>query len=56
MLTNGTELSNQLVSFVEEFASLDKHLQMETKPAPADVKYLPQLRLLDADGNDTGLH
>lgn len=56
MLTNGTELSNQLVSFVEEFASLDKHLQMETKPAPADVKYLPQLRLLDTDGNDTGLH
>ena len=56
VLTNGTELSNQLGSFVEEFASLDQHLQMETKPAPADVKYLPQLRLLDADGNDTGLH
>src|SRR5699024_12242384 len=29
VLTNGTELSNQLVSFVEEFTSLDKHLQME---------------------------
>ncbi|MBD5806780.1 FAD-dependent oxidoreductase [Limosilactobacillus walteri] len=56
VLTNGTDLSNQLVSFVDEFASLDAHLHSVSKPAPADVKYLPQLRLLDADGNDTGLH
>ncbi|MBB1124519.1 FAD-dependent oxidoreductase [Limosilactobacillus albertensis] len=56
VLTNGTDLSDQLVSFVDEFASLDNHLHAERKPAPTNVKYLPQLRLIDAEGNDTGLH
>ncbi|GGI64137.1 FAD-dependent oxidoreductase [Limosilactobacillus caviae] len=56
VLTNGTDLSDQLVSFVDEFASLDNHLHAEKKPAPTNVEYLPQLRLIDAEGNDTGLH
>lgn len=56
VLTNDSPLSDQLVSFVTEFAALDDHLAVQTVAAPADVKYLPQLRLLDADGNDTGLH
>ena len=56
VLTNGTDLSDQLVSFVDEFASLDNHLHAEKEPAPTNVEYLPQLRLIDAEGNDTGLH
>lgn len=56
VLTNDSPLSNQLVSFVTEFAALDDHMTVKTTTAPADVKYLPQLRLLDADGDDTGLH
>lgn len=56
VLTNDSPLSDQLVSFVTEFAALDDHLAVETEAASGDVPYLPQLRLLDADGNDTGLH
>lgn len=56
VLTNGTPLSDQLVGFVNEFADLDDHMTVETKPAPNDAKFLPQLRLIDANGNDTGLH
>ncbi|WCT61472.1 FAD-dependent oxidoreductase [Limosilactobacillus portuensis] len=57
ILTNGTPLSDQLLGFVTEFASLDEeHMKVEKQAAPQDVKYLPQLRLLDANGNDTGLH
>ncbi|MEY8441453.1 FAD-dependent oxidoreductase [Lactobacillaceae bacterium 24-114] len=56
VLTNGTTLSDQLVGFATEFANLNDHLSMETKQAPDNVKYLPQLRLLDENGNDTGLH
>ena len=56
VLTNETPLSDQLVGFVTEFATLDEHINVETKAAPLDVKYLPQLRLLDDTGKDTGLH
>ena len=57
VLTNGTPLSDQLLGFVTEFAGLDAdHMKVEKQDAPQDVKYLPQLRLLDDTGNDTGLH
>lgn len=56
VLTDGTALSDQLVGFVTEFAGLDDHMTVRTVSAPEDVKYLPQLRLLDETGNDTGLH
>ncbi|MCI1975064.1 MAG: FAD-dependent oxidoreductase [Limosilactobacillus sp.] len=56
VLTDGTALSDQLVGFVTEFAGLDDHMTVQTVSAPEDVKYLPQLRLLDETGNDTGLH
>ena len=56
VLTNETPLSDQLVGFVTEFAALDEHMNVETKAAPQDVKYLPQLRLLDDTGKDIGLH
>ena len=57
VLTNGTPLSDQLLGFVTEFAGLDAdHMKVEKQAAPQDVKYLPQLRLLDDTGNDTGLH
>lgn len=57
VLTNGTPLSDQLLSFVTEFAGLDAdHMKVEKQAAPQNVKYLPQLRLLDDTGNDTGLH
>ena len=56
VLINDTSLSDQLVSFVEEFASLDDHMSTNIMEAPSDVQYLPQLRLLDSAGNDTGLH
>lgn len=56
VLTNETPLSEQLVGFVTEFTDLDKdHLIFEQQPAPQEVQYLPQLRLL-VDGKDTGLH
>lgn len=56
VLTNDTPLSEQLVSFVEEFAKLDDHLYATSEPAPAGSQYLPQLRLLTSKGHDTGLH
>lgn len=57
VLTNGTPLSDQLLGFVTEFAGLDAdHMKVEKQAAPQNVKYLPQLRLLDDTGNDTGLH
>lgn len=56
VLTNATALSDQLVSFVEEFAALDDHMSTNIMEASSDVKYLPQLRLLDSAGHDTGLH
>ncbi|WP_251576319.1 FAD-dependent oxidoreductase [Limosilactobacillus agrestimuris] len=56
VLTNETALSDQLVGFVTEFAALDEHMNVETEAAPQDVKCLPQLRLLDDTGKDTGLH
>lgn len=52
--TNDSDLSQQLVGFVTEFAGLDDHLTVTTKQGSGD--YLPMLKLLDADGNDTGLH
>ncbi|MBB1086255.1 FAD-dependent oxidoreductase [Limosilactobacillus fastidiosus] len=55
ILTNETPLSAQLVDFVTEFATLDGHLNVEIKAAQ-HAKLLPQLRLLDDTGKDTGLH
>lgn len=52
--TNESDLSQQLVSFVTEFAALDDHLKVTTTSGKGD--YLPLLKLLDANGNDTGLH
>ena len=52
--TNDSELSQQLVSFVTELAGLDDHFTVTTVKG-AD-QYLPMLKLLDGDGNDTGLH
>lgn len=56
VLTDGSQLSDQLVSFVNEFASLDSHLTVEIRAANDEVHYLPQLRLINAAGHDTGLH
>lgn len=56
VVTNEGELSQQLLSFAQEFASLDDHLSVKTQPASNQDHYLPQLRLLDAQGKDTGLH
>ncbi|MCH3911827.1 MAG: FAD-dependent oxidoreductase [Limosilactobacillus oris] len=52
--TDGSALSQQLLSFTTEFASLDDHLTVKTKEGQGDL--LPLLKLLDADGQDTGLH
>lgn len=52
--TNDSELSQQLTSFVKEFADLDEHFTMTTVKGKG--QYLPMLKLLDEDGNDTGLH
>lgn len=52
--TNDSELSQQLVSFVTEFAGLDDHFTVTT--VKGNDQYLPMLKLLDGDGNDTGLH
>lgn len=56
VLTNGTTLSDQLIGFATEFANLNDHLSIETRQASDDEKYLPQLRLLDENGDDIGLH
>lgn len=52
--TDGSALSQQLLSFTTEFASLDDHLTVKTKEGQGDL--LPLLKLLDVDGQDTGLH
>ena len=52
--TDGSVLSQQLLSFTTEFASLDDHLTVKTKEGQGEL--LPLLKLLDADGQDTGLH
>lgn len=52
--TNDSDLSQQLVSFVTEFVGLDDHFSLTT--VKGDDQYLPMLKLLDSDGNDTGLH
>lgn len=52
--TDGSALSQQLLSFTTEFASLDDHLTVKTKEGQGEL--LPLLKLLDADGQDTGLH
>lgn len=51
---NGSDLGQQLLGFITEFADLDDHFTVTTK----EVKNakLPLLRLIDEDGNDTGLH
>lgn len=51
--TDGSALSQQLLSFTTEFASLDDHLTVKTKEGQGEL--LPLLKLLDADGQDTGL-
>lgn len=52
--TNDSDLSQQLVSFVTEFVGLDDHFSLTT--VKGDDQYLPMLKLVDSDGNDTGLH
>lgn len=52
--TNDSDLSQQLVSFATEFAGLNDHFTVTTKKGSGEC--LPLLKLLDADGNDTGLH
>lgn len=52
--TTGGELSQQLISFVDEFVGLDDHFTMQT--VAGNDQYLPMLKLLDGDGQDTGLH
>lgn len=54
VVMNGSDLAQQLLSFVTEFAGLDDH--MSVKQTADDSAQLPTLKLLDADGNDTGLH
>ncbi|EEW53512.1 FAD-dependent oxidoreductase [Limosilactobacillus antri] len=52
--TDGSTLSQQLLSFATEFADLTDKLTVTTKDGQGDL--LPLLKLLDADGHDTGLH
>ena len=52
--TDGSALSQQLLSVTTEFGSLDDHLTVKTKEGQGEL--LPLLKLLDADGQDTGLH
>lgn len=52
--TDGSALSQQLLSFTTEFGSLDDHLTVKTKEGQGEL--LPLLKILDADGQDTGLH
>lgn len=52
--TDDSSLSQQLTGFIYEFAGLDDHFKVVTKQGSGD--YLPLLKLLDEDGNDTGLH
>lgn len=52
--TTDGELSQQLASFVDEFVGLDAHFTMQT--VEGSGQYLPMLKLLDGDGQDTGLH
>ena len=51
---NGSDLGQQLLGFITEFADLDDHFTVVTKEVQ-DAK-LPLLKLIDGDGNDTGLH
>lgn len=52
--TDDSDLSQQLTGFATELAGLDDHLTVTSKPGSGDL--LPMLKLIDANGNDTGLH
>lgn len=52
--TNDTDLSQQLLGFINEFADLDHHFKVISKVGTE--QYLPMLKLLDEHGRDTGLH
>lgn len=52
--TNNTYLSQQLLGFINEFADLNDHFNVISKVGQGN--YLPMLKILDADGRDTGLH
>lgn len=52
--TDNSELSQQLTGFVNEFADLSDRFKVITKSG--NGKYLPMLKLLDANGQDVGLH
>ncbi len=52
--TNNTDLSQQLLGFINEFADLNDHFNVISKVGQGN--YLPMLKILDADGRDTGLH
>lgn len=52
--TNTTALSQQLVGFITEFAGLDDHFTVTTTEGSG--QFLPMLKILDENGQDTGLH
>lgn len=52
---DGSQKSQELQSFIQEFCALDEHLVFQVKPAPAGETYLPAVRLLDAQQDDTGI-
>lgn len=52
--TDQSALSQQLIGFMNEFVDLNDHFKLVTKPGKG--KYLPILKLLDANGQDRGLH
>lgn len=54
VVMNGSDLAQQLLSFVTEFADLDDHFSVKT--TEDDSAKLPMLKLLDTAGQDTGLH
>ena len=50
-----SQKSQELQSFIQEFCALDVHLVYQVKPAPQAETYLPAVRLLDEQQNDTGI-
>ncbi|MCP0885785.1 FAD-dependent oxidoreductase [Ligilactobacillus sp. WILCCON 0076] len=55
VLSDSSQKSQELQSFVKEFCDLDRHLDYQVRTATGEENFLPLLELLDQQQNATGI-
>jgi thioredoxin reductase (NADPH) len=55
VLSDDSQKSQELQSFVKEFCELDQHFDYQIQPAASDETFLPRLELLDQQLQPTGI-